>query len=92
MNPKGERIPLRSRDRLILLVLLLAGAALRVWGAWVSRYLTAPDCGVVGLMARHMAEGREWPIFFYGQHYMGSLEPMVSALTVSYTHLTLPTN
>jgi uncharacterized membrane protein (GlpM family) len=33
-------------------------------------------------MAKHMAEGTRFPIFFYGQSYMGSLEPMVSALLV----------
>ncbi len=35
---------------------------------------------VFGLMASHMAEGRAWPVFFYGQAYMGSLEPMLGAL------------
>ena len=33
-------------------------------------------------MARHMAELREFPVFFYGQAYMGSLEPMASALVM----------
>lgn len=27
-----------------------------------------------------MAEGRAWPVFFYGQAYMGSLEPILGAL------------
>jgi len=63
-----------------LWLLLLAGLALRVWGAWAFRHITDPDCGVVALMAKHMAEGRAWPIFFYGQSYMGSLEPALSAL------------
>ncbi|MGD9872870.1 MAG: hypothetical protein AB7T27_01245 [Kiritimatiellia bacterium] len=63
-----------------LWLLLLAGLAFRVWGAWAFRHITDPDCGVVALMARHMAEGRAWPVFFYGQSYMGSLEPALSAL------------
>ncbi|MCC5843632.1 MAG: hypothetical protein JJU05_05210 [Verrucomicrobia bacterium] len=66
----------------IILCLLLPAAALRIYGAWAFRYITDADGSVVALMARHMAEGREFPIFFYGQHYMGSLEPMVSALFV----------
>ena len=33
-------------------------------------------------MARHMAALKEFPVFFYGQAYMGSLEPMASALMV----------
>lgn len=76
MNGKGRLY------RLSLLAIILAAAALRIWGAYVSRYITDLDCSVVALMARHMAEGREWPVFFYGQHYMGSLEPMASALFV----------
>ncbi len=68
-------------DMLAMGVFVL-GMALRVWGAWVGRCLSEPDPGVVALMARHMAELKEFPIFFYGQAYMGSLEPMVSALMV----------
>ncbi len=60
-------------------VLLLAAAA-RWSGAWAGARITDPDAGVVALMARHMAEGRDFPTFFYGQAYMGSLEPAVSAL------------
>lgn len=36
------------------------------------------DNALYGLMARHIVEGR-WPIFTYGQHYMGSLESIVGA-------------
>ncbi len=31
-------------------------------------------------MAKHVAEGAPWPVFFYGQAYMGSLEPIISGL------------
>lgn len=37
------------------------------------------DEAIVGLMAKHIAEGRQWPIFYYGQPYMGSLEPTLAA-------------
>lgn len=60
--------------------LLLLGLALRLIGAWWYRHSTNPDYGIVALMARHMAEGRSFPVFFYGQAYMGSLEPAFSAL------------
>ncbi len=59
---------------------LALGAAVRVGLAWATRAVSEPDPSVVGLMARHMAEFREFPVFFYGQAYMGSLEPMASAL------------
>ena len=54
--------------------------ALRVYGAWATRIITDPDSGIVALMARHIAEGRHIPVFFYGQVYMGTLEPALSAL------------
>ena len=56
------------------------GVALRLYGAWAARYITNPDCGIVALMAKHMSQGDAFPVFFYGQAYMGSLEPAVSAL------------
>lgn len=37
------------------------------------------DEAVVGLMARHITEG-SFPIFFYGQAYMGSLDALLVAL------------
>jgi 4-amino-4-deoxy-L-arabinose transferase-like glycosyltransferase len=63
----------------IFICLLLTGAAVRVYGAWQLRHNLNPDSGIVALMAKHIAEGKDFPVFFYGQAYMGSLEPMVSA-------------
>jgi 4-amino-4-deoxy-L-arabinose transferase-like glycosyltransferase len=37
------------------------------------------DEAIVGLMARHILRG-QWPIFFYGQAYMGSLDAVLVAL------------
>ena len=37
------------------------------------------DEGIVGLMAMHIVAGEPWPIFYYGQAYMGSLEPILVA-------------
>jgi 4-amino-4-deoxy-L-arabinose transferase-like glycosyltransferase len=59
--------------------LLVAGAVVRLVMSWQSRLITDPDASVVALMAKHIAEGRGVPVFFYGQAYMGSLEPLVSA-------------
>ena len=38
------------------------------------------DESVVGVMAMHILEGRERPLFFYGQTYMGTLEQYSMAL------------
>jgi 4-amino-4-deoxy-L-arabinose transferase-like glycosyltransferase len=37
------------------------------------------DEAVVALMARHIHQGVAFPIFFYGQHYMGSLDALLIA-------------
>jgi hypothetical protein len=37
------------------------------------------DQAVIGLMAKHLAEGRAFPLFFYGQHYMLAVEPWLAA-------------
>ncbi len=39
------------------------------------------DESVLGLMAKHVAEGKEFPIFFYGQHYaLATVEAGAGAL------------
>ena len=39
------------------------------------------DEAVLGLMAKHVAQGKEFPIFFYGQHYgLSSVEAAAGAL------------
>ena len=40
---------------------------------------TNSDEATFGLAAKHIAEGRETPIFLYGQHYMGVLESYLAA-------------
>lgn len=37
------------------------------------------DEAITGLVAQHVAQGREFPLFFYGQHYMGALESYLAA-------------
>jgi len=38
------------------------------------------DESVVGIMAKHILENREFPIFYYGQSYLGTLEQFTVAL------------
>lgn len=64
---------------LAVLCLVVAGVVLRVvvltgrWGTVDS------DEAVVGLMARDILDG-EWRAFYWGQHYAGSIEPVLVAL------------
>jgi hypothetical protein len=37
------------------------------------------DQGIVGLMAKHISEGRAFPLFFYGQSYLPALEAYLAA-------------
>ena len=72
-----RRIPLPD---LLSLVALGIGILARVARAYAGRVSLDMDQSVVALMARHMAHGTDFPLFFYGQSYMGSLEPSASAL------------
>lgn len=79
----SEKRPRAWAATLALVLVFLAGIAARIVGAWWYRHARNPDYAVVVQMARHIATGREWPVFYYGQAYMGSLEPSVSAVLVA---------
>ena len=79
-SPTGVETRSPVTYRMLVGLCLLLGILARLYGAWAGRYISNPDCGIVALMARHVADGGPWPVFFYGQAYMGSLEPLVSAL------------
>src|SRR5664279_3000771 len=49
-----------------------------VWIAFEQSHFDS-DQAVVGLMAKHLAEGRAFPLFFYGQHYMLAVEAWLAA-------------
>lgn len=67
-------------DWRFLLVCLLAAFALRLdfWAA--NHFVVDSDEAIVGLMAKHIASLEDLPAFYYGQHYMGSLEAILAAL------------
>jgi len=71
--------PLRRGD--LACAVLLFGAALSARAPFIVRgeTLLHSDEAIVGIMAQDVAEGRRWPIYFYGQRYMGALEAYVIA-------------
>lgn len=73
-NPERQR----WQPQVVLMVILVVGAALRLW--LLSRGVPTPDSdeSMVGLMALHVQHG-EWTIFLWGQAYMGSLESLMIA-------------
>ena len=53
------------------------------------------DEAIVGLMAKHLSQGRAFPLFYYGQNYMLGVEawlaaPVFLVMGASVTALTLP--
>ena len=57
------------------------GLVIRLCMAWAMRFPACNgDFSIIGLMARHMARGTDYPVFAYGVAYMGSLEPALAAL------------
>ena len=65
---------------LVVVALLLAAIALRSWFflAYDESYFDS-DQAIVGLMAKHLSEGRAFPLFFYGQEYMLGVESWLMA-------------
>ena len=74
---------LRARDHresLVALVLILVIAVgFRGWLIASDAFSFESDEAVVGLMARHINQGRDIPTFYYGQDYMGSLDALLIA-------------
>lgn len=63
-----------------LLLALVLAAGLKGVLLWADSLPFNADEAVVALMARHIALGRGFPVFFYGQAYMGSLDALLVAL------------
>jgi hypothetical protein len=63
----------------VAVLLLALGFAMRAFGAWVYEYALTSDHGIVCLMVKHIVGGGPIPVFYYGQGYLGALEPLVSA-------------
>ncbi|MEE6259015.1 hypothetical protein [Plantactinospora sonchi] len=94
--PHGGRL-VRSLDLpgLVALALGTLGVGYRL----ALILLTVPgsnsDEATFGLVAMHIAEGRAFPVFLYGQHYMGTVEsylaaPLFVLFAPSWTLLRLP--
>ncbi len=63
------------RDRLAVLVAAAALILLRsIIYAWFEQSYFDSDQAIVGLMAKHLSEGRAFPLYFYGQTYLLGVE------------------
>jgi hypothetical protein len=78
--PQPARVQKWLGDWRVAVLVCVALLLLRSWFflAWEESYFDS-DQAIVGLMAKHLAEGRAKPLFFYGQEYMLAVEAWVSA-------------
>ncbi|MGN9908317.1 hypothetical protein ACTMTJ_12305 [Phytohabitans sp. LJ34] len=60
-------------------VCVLLGGAFRLVLVLTGMPPTSSDEATMALAALHIAEGRHFPAYFYGQHYMGTLEAFLAA-------------
>ncbi|MBI4398848.1 MAG: glycosyltransferase family 39 protein [Candidatus Omnitrophica bacterium] len=67
------------RDVCIAILLVLAAFLFRLPLLIARQSIITGDEAVIGLMARHILQG-EFPIYYWGQGYMGSLTAYVTAL------------
>ncbi len=72
-------MPRARTDALWIGAILLLGLAVRLEFLYRTNFVIDADEAIVGLMAKHILEGSAWPVFYYGQEYMGSLEPILTA-------------
>ncbi|MFQ5942919.1 MAG: hypothetical protein ACE5JF_05135 [Anaerolineales bacterium] len=60
------------------ILIAIVGLALKLILLTAEVFPFNSDEAIVGLMARHILDG-QWPAFFYGQSYMGSLDAILAA-------------
>jgi hypothetical protein len=66
---------------LTLSLVLVLGLGVRLLFLAKTSFVIDSDEAIVGLMAKHILDGRTWPVFYYGQDYMGSLEAILASLS-----------
>ncbi|MET8119584.1 hypothetical protein [Micromonospora sp. NPDC005291] len=92
---RGRWRPRLDRPALVALLFGLAGVGYRLVLTLYTVPVSNSDEATFGLAALHIAQGRERPVFLYGQHYMGMLEsylaaPLVAVAGPSWPVLRLP--
>ena len=90
-TPRRPRLPL-----LLALLVGIAGVGYRLALLLADAPPTNSDEATMGLAALHIAHGQDFPVWFYGQAYMGTLEaylaaPFFAAAGPSVLALRLPT-
>jgi hypothetical protein len=68
------------QERRLVMAVVFAAILLRsfVFLWWEQAYFDS-DQAIVGLMAKHLSEGRAFPLFYYGQNYMLAVQAWLAA-------------
>jgi len=69
------------RELLLIVFLMIVATAVRLDFMRGVQWSIDADEAIVGLMGKHILEGRGIPTFYYGQHYMGSLEAILASVS-----------
>lgn len=73
--------PIGARDAVLVSMCVLVGLILRLDFMRAAGFTIDGDEAIVGLMGRDILLGRGVPVFYYGQHYMGSLEAIMASVS-----------
>jgi hypothetical protein len=68
-----------KKTNLAFFIIIVFAFLVRVFVIYSQHQTINQDNGIVGLMAKHILQGKV-PLFFYGQPYIGPLEPCIIAL------------
>ncbi|WP_319463657.1 DUF423 domain-containing protein [Micromonospora sp. RTP1Z1] len=80
VRPRTPRLPV-----LLALLVGVAGVGYRLALLLADAPPTNSDEATMGLAALHIARGQDFPVWFYGQAYMGTLEAYLAAPLVALT-------
>src|SRR5690349_24640541 len=74
-SPHRNRLAFGGAVALAIVLIVLRSA---VFTFWPQSYFDS-DQAIFGLMAKHIAEGRAFPVFMYGQTYILGVEAWLAA-------------
>ncbi len=82
MRHSAKALPRSTlRELLLIVFLMIVATAVRLDFMRGVQWSIDADEAIVGLMGKHILEGRGIPTFYYGQHYMGSLEAILASVS-----------
>jgi hypothetical protein len=63
---------------------IFLAVVLQAWSAQFGFKNFESDQAIFGLMSKHIAQGKQWPVYIYGERYSGTLYSILSAPIVHF--------